>query len=483
MRRCHGAHGTGSPSRRPTAGQRFLGPDDDLPEPAARLVTETLARLAALSHEDYRYLVEQSLPAFAAGGDAARACALRVLAELRKRVAFCDLGGKALSSIEYLTDGGRGADGAPEGGIARLLDAVPLLPAALAAAAGRAGTGSAPARRAAAAAGPWARLTAETRDDLLPPSDPARDVLVIDLAGFESESFGLGCAARFVAEAVRLGWRNLVGFGCLGGPRYLGANLADQDGVAAEGVVLELFGRESGDFLGALLEGAQIWLYGQAQCHVGMKADSGYVFVLQDGLNTCLYAAHGGTISLWDSGSRFAVAGQNKVLLADGLTSAPGLKSIHFGSPNEYAFEYLMSGGENSLHVVMGLAKPDARGELTLRSRPYAGKFFMSGAAAGRVLVFDPERALAPAQYRGNVVSELAADDWRTLVGPFIGGEARRRGLPVRIEGDELVLRLQGQWRRYRYDEAFVQLIPQKVARKLAKQGVTPPQLEQLVGE
>jgi hypothetical protein len=205
--------------------------------------------------------------------------------------------------------------------------------------------------------------------------------------------------------------------------------------------------------------------------------------VLQDALNTCLYAAHGGTLSLWDSGSRFAVAGQNKVLLGDGLTPAPGLKSIHFGAPNEYAFEYLMSGGENSLHVVMGLAKPDARGELALRSRPYAGKFFMSGAAAGRVLIFDPERALAPAQYHGNVVSELTSDDWRTLVGPFIAGEARRRGLPLRVEGDELVLRLQGEWRRYRYDEAFVQLIPQKVARKLAKQGVTPPQLEQLVGE
>ena len=114
-----------------SAGRRFLGPDDPLPEPAARLVYETLARLAALSHDDYRYLVEQALPAFATGGEAARACALRMLAELRKRVAFCDLGGKALSSIEYLTDGGRDADGAPEGGIARLLDAVPLLPAAL----------------------------------------------------------------------------------------------------------------------------------------------------------------------------------------------------------------------------------------------------------------------------------------------------------------------------------------------------------------
>ena len=232
-------------------GQRFLGPDDPLPAAAAGLVCETLARLATLSHDDYRYLVEEALPGVrggaaaraerevasgtrGAGGEAARACALRLLAELRKRVAFCDLGGKALSSIEYLTDGGRDAAGRPEGGVARLLDAVPLLPAALAAAAGRAAAGSPPAQRA-AAAGTWARLTAATRDDLLEPSDPARDVLVIDFAGFESESFGLDCAARFVSEAVRLGWRNLVGFGCLGGPRYLGAEPRRRDRRAGAG--------------------------------------------------------------------------------------------------------------------------------------------------------------------------------------------------------------------------------------------------------
>ena len=161
-------------------GRRFLGPDDPLPRRPPRLVDETLARLAGLSHDDYRYLVEEALPRFAAsggvvagiegaGGDAARACALRVLAELRKRVALCDLGDKALSSIEYLTDGGRDADGRPEGGIARLLDAVPPLPEALATGAGRAAAGSPPAQRA-AGGGLWARLTAETRDDLLRPS-------------------------------------------------------------------------------------------------------------------------------------------------------------------------------------------------------------------------------------------------------------------------------------------------------------------------
>jgi len=498
------------PAAEPAAAARsgrLFGPDDPLPPAAAQLVDDTLARLPTLSGDDYRYLAETALPGFARQGDAARALALRVLTELRKRVAFCDLGGKALSSIEYMTDGGRRGDGRPEGGVYRLLDEVPLLHEALyraasgqlafedgttaedtvspgggvvsdaAAADAGVGDGAAP------AAGVWGRLTFATRDDLVAPLDPGRDVLVIDFAGFQSEAFGPACASTIVSEAVRLGWRNLVGYDCIGGPRYLGVNLADAEGASARGVTLELYGREVGDFLGALLEGADVRLYGQGQCHVGMKAASGSIFVLQDALNTCCYSAHGGTFSVWDSGSRFAVAGQNKVLEDDGETSAQGFKSIHFGTPNEYAFEYLMSGGENSLHVVMGLSKPDAHGELHLRAKPYFGKFFMSGAAAGRVFVFDPEDRLDPAQYHGNVLEEITAEEWRGELAPFVAAEAAKRGAPVRVEGDDLVVRLDGVWKRWRYDECFIQLVPQKVSRRLAKRGVVPPQLAQLVEE
>jgi hypothetical protein len=186
---------------------------------------------------------------------------------------------------------------------------------------------------------------------------------------------------------------------------------------------------------------------------------------------------------VWDSGSRFAVAGQNKVFLADGRTVAPGFKSIHFGSPNEYAFEYLMSGGDNSLHVVMGLRKPDARGELALRPKPYAGKFFMSGAAAGRVFVFDPLVRLDPAQYHGNVVSRITPEEWQKELAPFLARDARRRGLPVRIEGDHVTVRLEGEWQRWSYEEAFAKLIPLKVARAAQQQGVVAPQLAQIVAE
>jgi len=449
---------------------RLFGPEAELPRPAQELVEETLERVSAIGFGDYRYLVEDALPALAKDGDPQRALALRVLTELRKRLVFANLGGKALSSMEYLTDGGRGADGAAEGGIVRVLDDVAPIFEALAT---RAESGVR-----------HARLTLETRDDLVSPDDAARDVLVIDFAGFESESFKLDSGSRIVSEAVRLGWRNLVGYGFVGGPRYVGTNLAAADGrVAATGVTIELYGREFGDFIGALLARADVRIYGQPETHLGLKADSGYLFVLQDALNTCMYAAHGGTISLWDSGSRFAAAGQNKVTLADGRTPAPGFKSIHFGSPNEYAFEYLMSGGDNSLHVVLGLRKPDAKGELSLRAKPYAGKFFMSGAAAGRVIVFDPLVRLDPAQYHGNVLSAISPDEWAREIAPFIAREARRRGVPIRIEGEHVTVRLEGDWKRWRYDEAFAKLIPVKVAKASQEQGIVPKALVQIVGE
>jgi len=167
---------------------RLFGPDDPLPAAAIELVEITLARASVLSFEDYRFLVECALPAFAAAGEAHRAAALRVLTELRKRLAFADLGLKALSSMEYLTDGGRAADGSAEGGIYRLLDGV----APLFAARSERSRGG----------GRYGRLTLRTRDDLCPPDDPSREVLVIDFGGFVGESFRLDSDW----SARRCGW-------------------------------------------------------------------------------------------------------------------------------------------------------------------------------------------------------------------------------------------------------------------------------------
>jgi hypothetical protein len=81
------------------------------------------------------------------------------------------------------------------------------------------------------------------------------------------------------------------------------------------------------------------------------------------------------------------------------------------------------------------------------------------------------------------VLSSIPADEWANDVAPFIRAESKRRGLPLRIDGEYLTLRLEGQWRRWRYDEAFARLIPIKVAKAAQQQGVAPPALVHIVGE
>ena len=392
-------------ARWPPRSGRFLGPDDALPEPAARLVETTLEPPRGdLRVDEYRHLARSRCPGCAARGDAERAAALRVLTELRKRVAFADLGGKALSTVEYVTDGGRAADGSARG---RRLPPARRGPAAGARRSPSRPRPTQPRPRppAAGAASPSPRATICRRRPT-----PRATCSSSTSAASPSEAFGPTCASTLPRRggAPRLAQPHRLRL-----PRRAALPRREpgrrRRRFAPRGVVLELYGREVGDFLGALLEGAEIWLYGQGQCHVGMKADSGYVFVLQDALNTCFYAAHGGTFDVWDT--RLALR-RRRPEQGDARRrrsrAAQGLRSIHFGSPNEYAFEYLMSGGENSLHVVMGLDKPDARGEL----QPHAPSRTSASSSCrapppGVCSSSTRSDRLDPAQYHGNVLEEI----------------------------------------------------------------------------
>ena len=68
-------------------------------------------------------------------------------------------------------------------------------------------------------------------------------------------------------------------------------------------------------------------------------------------------------------------------------------------------------------------------------------------------------------------------------MGPLVARESARRGVPVRVEGDHITVRLEGEWRRWRYDEAFAKLVPLKVAKESQEKGVVARQLAQIVAE
>jgi len=57
-----------------------------------------------------------------------------------------------------------------------------------------------------------------------------------------------------------------------------------------------------------------------------------------------------------------------------------------------------------------------------------------------------------------------------------------QRGRPGRPRSRENgTVRLEGEWRRWRYDEAFAKLIPLEVAKAAQERGVVAPQLAQIV--
>ena len=361
-----------------------------------------------------------------------------MLTELRKRLAFADLGGKSLSSMEYLTDGGRSADGAPEGGIYARCSTRSRC--SIDARAGDAVTRRRPLR-----AGSRSRhATTCCRRTIR-----ARDVLVIDFAGFEERVVQprLGLAHRRARRCASAG-SNLDRLRLRRRPALRGHQpRATPTVLPAAANQIELYGREFGDFVGALLEGAGSGSTGRARATAASKADSGLaVRAPGRAQHRRVRRARRHHRACGTRARASPPPGRTRCCSPTARPPAPGFKSIHFGSPNEYAFEYLMSGGDNSLHVVMGLRKPDARGELTLKSKPYAGKFFMSGAAAGRrVRVRSRGEARSRAVRTATCCRRSRPRSGSRTLGRSSPRAAQRRGAPIRVEGENITVRLDGE--------------------------------------
>ena len=66
---------------------------------------------------------------------------------------------------------------------------------------------------------------------------------------------------------------------------------------------------------------------------------------------------------------------------------------------------------------------------------------------------------------------------------PLLNGEAFLRGAPMRADARSFSVQLEGAWQSWPYDEAFLKLIPIKVASALAARGVKPPGQVQMVGQ
>jgi len=261
-------------------------------------------------------------------------------------------------------------------------------------------------------AGHSRRLTWETRQRLLPPEAEGLR-LVMDTLGFPPE--GEECAARWIVQAYRLGWRQIIAYNWRGG-RFAACGL----GANSLGLRLDLYG-DVGDYAASGLDGARVYLHGDGQDQLGQILKEGRLVIYGDVGQTFLYGAKGGEVYVLGS-----AAGRP-------LINAVGRPRVVInGTCLDYLAESFMAG--NPLNgggfVILNGVIFDEGGRLRELPSPYPGSNLFSLASGGAIYLRDPHKRVDNDQLNGGQFTELSAADW-ALIEPYLGENERLFGIRV----------------------------------------------------
>ena len=279
--------------------------------------------------------------------------------------------------------------------------------------------------------GAW-RLGWENRQELRQPQNEA-ELLLIDVRGFPPE--GEQSAARLIAGACSLGWRQLIAYDWQGG-RFAACGL----GPDTHGVRLDLYG-DVGDYAGSGLDGAEVHIHGAGQDQLGQILKQGKLVVHGDVGQTFLYGAKGGEIYIQGS-----AAGRP-------LINAVGRpRAVINGTCLDYLAESFMAGDplNGGGFVILNGVAFDAEGRLVELPSPYPGGNLFSLASGGAIYLRDPHRRVSADQLNGGAFGELSAADWELIL-PYL--QENERLFEIRVED---LLTVEGEIR-----------LPEQVYRKV----------------
>jgi len=246
----------------------------------------------------------------------------------------------------------------------------------------------------------------------LPPGRPGV-LLLVDSVGFPSE--GADSLARFLVEASRRGWREMIVFD-VRGQRFVGCGF----GPRSDGIRLDVYGTP-GDYLGSGLDGMTVVVHGDAQDQCGQILKSGRLVIHGDVGQTFMYGAKGGDVFVLGH-----AAGRP-------LINAVGRPRVVInGTALDYLAESFMAGVPTAGggFVVVNGVRFDASGRLTELETPYPGGNLFSLAAGGAVYIRDPHGRLDERQLNGGRFAELTDDDWATIR-PYLEENERLFGIPL----------------------------------------------------
>ena len=239
------------------------------------------------------------------------------------------------------------------------------------------------------------------------------DTLVIDAGGFPNE--GPRAASRLLAETFQGGWRNFILYRCRG-DRFMGCGL----GPDSRDVRIDVYG-SSGDYLGSGLDGAHIYVHGDAQDQAGQILKSGRIVIFGNVGQTFLYGAKGGEAYVMGS-----AAGRP-------LINAVGrIRAVINGTCLDYCAESFMAGEQTGggFVIINGLDF-DERGEVIGMEMKYPGNNLFSLASGGACYLNDPYHTVQENQLNGADFTSFRRHDWN-LVLPHLRENERLFGISIR---------------------------------------------------
>jgi glutamate synthase domain-containing protein 1/glutamate synthase domain-containing protein 3 len=244
------------------------------------------------------------------------------------------------------------------------------------------------------------------------PSSPT-DTLVIDAERFPND--GPEAVSRVIADSHAGGWRNYIVYRCRG-DRFIGCGL----GPDTSDVRIDVYG-SSGDYLGSGMDGAQLYVHGDAQDQVGQILKSGRIVIFGNVGQTFLYGAKGGEAYVMGS-----AAGRP-------LINAVGrIRAIINGTCLDYCAESFMAGEPTGggFVIINGLTF-DERGEVIGLELKYPGNNLFSLASGGACYLNDPYHTVTENQLNGGEFLAFRREDWGTIL-PYLQENGRLFGISIR---------------------------------------------------
>src|SRR6058998_984491 len=279
----------------------------------------------------------------------------------------------------------------------------------------------------------YTRLDWKNRSRLIHPGFDEQ-VLVVDALEFPAE--GQESTARFVVDAYREGWKNILLYN-LRGHRFIGSGL----GARTNDLKIDCYG-DVGDYVASGIDGCEIMVHGAAQDQAAQILKYGKLVVHGDVGQAFMYAAKGGDVFVLGN-----AAGRP-------LINAVGRPRVVInGTCLDYLAESFMAGDPyngGGFVIVNGL-KPSFDGRFVEQEYPYPGGNLFSLASGGVIFIRDPYKKVSRDQLNGGQLAEFTERDWG-LVRPYL--EENERLFGVSIQRDLLTV-------------GGVVLSPSKVYRKV----------------